>query len=99
MEIALAWIVPKVEGHEIYWHNGGTGGYRCFMGYDAKTRVGVVVLSNMSTNVGVDDIGLHLLNPAAPLAKLPALSLHKEITLDSGGAGKAMWVSMSSRPL
>jgi CubicO group peptidase (beta-lactamase class C family) len=73
-EIALAWIVPKVEGHEIYWHNGGTGGYRCFMGYDAKSRVGVVVLSNMSTNVGVDDIGMHLLNPAA--------AVHKEKTLD-----------------
>jgi serine-type D-Ala-D-Ala carboxypeptidase/endopeptidase len=81
MEIALAWIVPKMEGHEIYWHNGGTGGYRCFMGYDAKTRTGVVVLSNMSTNFGVDDIGLHLLNPSVPVAKLPALSLHKEITL------------------
>ncbi|MCU1233501.1 MAG: beta-lactamase [Candidatus Solibacter sp.] len=82
MEIGLAWIVPKAtEAHEIYWHNGGTGGYRTFMGYDAKTRVGVVVLSNMSTNVGVDDIGMHLLNPAAPLAKLPVLSAHKEIKL------------------
>jgi hypothetical protein len=37
----------------------------------------------MSTNVGVDDIGMHLLNPAAPLAKLAVLSTHKEITLDS----------------
>jgi hypothetical protein len=53
------------------------------MGYDAKSRVGVVVLSNMSSNVGVDDFGMHLLDPSAPLAKLKALSLHKEITLDS----------------
>ena len=86
MDIALAWIVPKVEDHEIYWHNGGTGGYRCFMGYDAKSRVGVVVLSNMSTNVGVDDIGMHLLNPSAPLAKLTKLmppAVHKEITLET----------------
>src|SRR5436305_1751793 len=66
-EIGLAWLVPNREGHEIYWHNGGTGGYRCFMGYDAKTRVGVVLLSNMSTNVGVDDIGLHLLDASAPI--------------------------------
>ena len=81
-EIALAWIVPKVEGHEIYWHNGGTGGYRSFIGWDAKTRVGVVVLSNMSTNAGVDDIGMHLLNPAAPLAQLKPPAVHKEITLE-----------------
>jgi CubicO group peptidase (beta-lactamase class C family) len=81
-EIALAWIVAKREGREIFWHNGGTGGYRCFMGYDPKSRVGVVVLSNMSTNIGVDDVGMHLLDPSAPLAKLSSLTTHKEITLD-----------------
>ena len=32
-----------------------------------KQRIGVVVLSNASTPVGVDDIGLHLLNPKVPL--------------------------------
>jgi CubicO group peptidase (beta-lactamase class C family) len=83
VEIALAWIAPKREGHEIYWHNGGTGGYRTFMGYDAKTRLGVVVLSNMSTQAGVDDIGMHILDPKSPLAQLKALKAHKEITLDS----------------
>jgi D-alanyl-D-alanine-carboxypeptidase/D-alanyl-D-alanine-endopeptidase len=81
MQIALAWLVPPPKDHEIYWHNGGTGGYRSFIGYDAKTRVGIVVLSNMFTNLGVDDIGMHLLNPEAPLAKLPVLGGHKEITL------------------
>ena len=81
-DIALAWIVAKRDGREIFWHNGGTGGYRCFMGYDPKSRVGVVVLSNMSTNTGVDDIGMHLLDSSAPLAKLSPLTTHKEITLD-----------------
>jgi D-alanyl-D-alanine-carboxypeptidase/D-alanyl-D-alanine-endopeptidase len=81
-DIALAWIVAKREGREIFWHNGGTGGYRCFMGYDPKSRVGVVVLSNMSTTIGVDDIGMHLLDSSAPLAKLSPLTTHKEITLD-----------------
>ena len=33
--------------------------------------MGVVVLSNSFTNQGVDDIGLHLLNPAAPLYTPP----------------------------
>jgi serine-type D-Ala-D-Ala carboxypeptidase/endopeptidase len=81
-EIALAWIVAKRDGREMFWHNGGTGGYRSFMGYDPKSRVGVVVLSNMSTGVGVDDIGMHLLDSSAPLAKLSPLTTHKEITLD-----------------
>lgn len=82
MDIAMAWLVAKKEGREIFWHNGGTGGYRCFMGYDPKSRVGVVVLSNMSTGAGVDDIGMHLLDPSAPLAKLSALTMRQEITLD-----------------
>jgi CubicO group peptidase (beta-lactamase class C family) len=81
-EIALAWIVNKREGHEIFWHNGGTGGYRCFMGFDPKSRVGVVALSNMSTTAGVDDIGMHLLDPSLPLARLSPPVAHKEISLD-----------------
>src|ERR1017187_3791864 len=61
-EVALAWIVAKKEGREIYWQNGGTGGYRSFIGFDPKSRVGVVLLSNMSTRTGMDDIGMHLLD-------------------------------------
>jgi hypothetical protein len=57
-----------------------TGGYRSFMGYDAKTRVGVVVLSNTFTNAGVDDIGMHLLDTHVPL--LPPPKEHKEIAVD-----------------
>jgi hypothetical protein len=52
------------------------------VGFDPKTRVGVVLLSNMSTATGVDDIGVHLLDRSAPLAKLTPLAVRKEITLD-----------------
>ena len=81
-EVALAWIVAKKEGREIYWHNGGTGGYRSFIGFDPKSRVGVVLLSNMSTRTGMDDIGMHLLDASAPLVTLSPLITHKEIALD-----------------
>jgi CubicO group peptidase (beta-lactamase class C family) len=68
-DVALAWMVTRREGgREIFWHDGGTGGYRCFMGYDPKSRMGVVVLSNMAFPAGVDDIGMHLLDPAFSLA-------------------------------
>jgi serine-type D-Ala-D-Ala carboxypeptidase/endopeptidase len=81
-DIALAWHVAKRERGEIFWHNGGTGGYRSFMGYDPKSREGMVVLSNMSTGAGVDDIGMHLLDSSVPLAKLPLLVSHTEIKFD-----------------
>src|SRR5207244_816816 len=48
--------------------NGGTGGYRTFIGYSPTTRVGIVALSNTSTGEGVDDIGLHLLDARFPLS-------------------------------
>jgi CubicO group peptidase (beta-lactamase class C family) len=68
IEIGLGWLIFPTDGREIAWHNGGTGGFRSFAGYDPKERIGVVVLSNAFTLAGVDDIGLHLLNPKAPLA-------------------------------
>jgi CubicO group peptidase (beta-lactamase class C family) len=71
MEIALGWHVINGGGNEIVWHNGGTGGYRSWIGFDPKNRTGVVVLANMFTNAGVDDIGLHLLVPSAPLVQPP----------------------------
>lgn len=81
MEIALGWHVFKSpSGAEIVWHNGGTGGYRSFVGFDPKKGAGVVVLSNRSTAAGVDDIGRHLLDPSLPL--LPPPKVRKEIAVD-----------------
>jgi len=83
MEIAYAWHIQTKDGNSIIWHNGGTGGYRTYMGYDPKARVGVVALTNISTPQGVDDIGRHLLNASYPLLKLDAPAEHQLITLDS----------------
>jgi serine-type D-Ala-D-Ala carboxypeptidase/endopeptidase len=80
LEIALGWHIWTINGKEIIWHNGGTGGYRSFMGFDPKTRIGVVALSNASTSAGVDDIGRHLLDPSVPLMTPP--KEHKEVRVD-----------------
>ena len=67
LAVALGWHVLTTNGKEIVWHNGGTAGYRTFIGFDQKARVGVVVLSNTGTAAGPDDIGRHLLDTALPL--------------------------------
>jgi hypothetical protein len=82
MEIAYGWHVQTKDGNSIIWHNGGTGGYRTYMAYDPKARAGVVVLSNISTAEGPDDIGRHLLNASYPLQKVKPPIERKEITLD-----------------
>ena len=88
MEIGLGWLIRQKSGSEIIWHNGGTGGYRAFAGYDPKARVGVVALTNISTPAGVDDLGFHLLDPDSkllppdsPLLQPPWES--RETTLDA----------------
>lgn len=80
LEIALGWHVLTSGEKEIVWHNGGTGGFRSFMGFDPKARIGVVALSNAMTVAGVDDIARHLLDPTSPLAKPP--SKHNEVAVD-----------------
>jgi CubicO group peptidase (beta-lactamase class C family) len=67
MEIALGWHIATSNGKSIVWHNGGTGGYRTFMGFDPDARTGVVVLTNASSPAGPDDIGRHLLDQKSPL--------------------------------
>ena len=63
-QIALAWNIYTDGPREIVWKNGSVAGFRAFLGYDAKARIGVVALINAQTVDGVDDIGLHLLDPS-----------------------------------
>ena len=43
--IGLGWIIMCPHDREIVAHDGGTGGFRAWLGYDPKERTGVVVLS------------------------------------------------------
>jgi serine-type D-Ala-D-Ala carboxypeptidase/endopeptidase len=80
LDIALGWHVWTKYGTVIVWHNGGTGGFRSFAGFVPAKKAGVVVLSN--TSFGVDDIGLHVLEPQWPaplLAPAPSGQRHDRI--------------------
>lgn len=80
LSLGLAWhILRTPQGSTITWHNGGTGGYRTFIGFDPARHAGVVVLSNSATSV--DDIGLHFVDPRVPLAPAPVKVAHTEIAL------------------
>jgi CubicO group peptidase (beta-lactamase class C family) len=53
-KVALGW---HLNPSGVVWHNGGTGGYRSFMGFDPQTKRGVVILCNSANEVdtlGVD---------------------------------------------
>ena len=80
--IGLGWLIMPVHGRAVVGHNGATGGFRSFVAYDPKERIGVVLLSNASTATGIDDIGFHLLNPNAPLADPEPPKLRTGIDID-----------------
>ncbi len=80
--IGLGWHIVDVFGSTLTWHNGGTGGYRAFIGVDEAKQRGVVILTN--STVSPDDIAFHLLEPKVPLdvpVKPPVARV--EIAVDS----------------
>jgi D-alanyl-D-alanine-carboxypeptidase/D-alanyl-D-alanine-endopeptidase len=51
VDIGLGWHISKKYGTEIVWHNGGTGGYHSFLGFDPRKKRGVVVLVNSARTI------------------------------------------------
>ena len=78
MKIGLGWIASSEFGNSLVWHNGQTGGYHSFIGFDRSKGRGVVILANSSKNI--DDIGLHLLDARFPLTAPP--KVRKEIQIN-----------------
>ncbi len=60
--IALGWHILVQDG--ILWHNGQTGGYHSFVGFDPKTQVGLVMLANSATDA-VDACGFDVVKQLA----------------------------------
>jgi serine-type D-Ala-D-Ala carboxypeptidase/endopeptidase len=83
LEVGLGWTISSVRDREIAAHDGGTGGFRSLVGYDPNERIGVVVLSNASTPIGVFDIGAHLLDPNWPLANLEPPKQRTDVAINS----------------
>lgn len=80
--VGLGWHIVDVFETTATWHNGGTAGFRTFIGMDEARHRGVIVLTNSANTP--DDIGFHLLEPKVALAAAPApVKPRKEIALDS----------------
>lgn len=81
----LGWFTEKGSQGDIIWHNGATGGYMSFAGFNPKTGKGVVVLTNSDS--GVDDIGMYLLDTDVTLKVIkPQVSFMLKQIIDKEGA-------------
>ncbi|MEL4456483.1 serine hydrolase [Lutimonas vermicola] len=86
------WFVLKPDSTtKILLHNGGTGGFISFVGYNRNTELGVVVLSN-SVNV-VDDLGINILYPTFKLNR-PERTIAYELADDIDAGNKDSIVSI-----
>lgn len=71
-QMGLGWHIDKTEGAllgvwDIIWHNGGTGGFRSYMGYDPATKRGIVVWANQSSD-DLDVLAIKLMVFAAKVS-------------------------------
>ncbi|MFK0259608.1 serine hydrolase domain-containing protein [Streptomyces sp. NPDC090445] len=83
-QIGLGWYTTRTQGRDITWHDGETGGFTSYMGFDRAGRQGVVVLSN--TNQPVDVIGRRLLG-LTPEDPEPARDLPQTVITVLGSLG------------
>lgn len=75
MKIGYGW---HIRDEHLVWHNGGTGGFRSFAGFDKTKNKAVVILTN--STAGADDLGFHLLNNQYELKELKkAISVEESI--------------------
>lgn len=61
--IGYGWFTTRHGDREVVWHNGATGGFHAYAGFERATGRGVVVLGN--TDADVAPIGLRLLGVPA----------------------------------
>ena len=69
--VGFCWMRQKSPGGDatLIWHNGGTGGYRSFLGFIPESNIGVVVLSNSAHSV--DALALSILRELERTAMEP----------------------------
>jgi CubicO group peptidase (beta-lactamase class C family) len=81
LSMALGWLVNmRNPDRPLVWHNGGTGGFHSFIGFDPSGGRAVVVLTNGTQSI--DDIGFHLLDNRNPLS--PPEPLGQGVTPEGG---------------
>jgi len=76
LSIGLGWHRVILAGDTVVFHNGGTAGFRTYIGMNVRTRAAVVMLTNSGHDN--EDLARHVLAPQLPLV---AVVKRTEITL------------------
>ena len=66
LKIGLGWHLLTVDKNQVIFHDGGTGGFLSFVGFDPAQKKGVVGLANSST-FPVNELALHVILPSTTM--------------------------------
>src|SRR6202042_2879600 len=88
-KMAINWNMVTPKGHSYLIHEGGTGGYSSFAGFDHAAKRGVVLLCDtaLTATGGLGSLGLHLLDSGIP-AGAPRLVATADAKLIDALSGK-----------
>ena len=64
LQVGLGWHIR--DG--VYWHNGGTGGFRSMLMIDPQNNKVVAAITNSGQD-DVEDLAVHLMDPAQPMRR------------------------------
>jgi CubicO group peptidase (beta-lactamase class C family) len=90
--IGYAWMT---DPGGIVWHNGGTYGFRSFLGLDSVHQRATFVVANAYLDA-VDGLGLHALNDARPLPSAPTPDVAVDPATLAGYAGRYVFADGST---
>ncbi|MEV0373148.1 serine hydrolase domain-containing protein [Streptomyces sp. NPDC050636] len=96
--IGLGWYTTRVQGREITWHDGDTGGFTSYMGFDRSSRQGVVVLSNTNQPVGAIGKRLLGLTPERPHPEHDLTQIALTVLCSAGASGPVLYVAWRRFP-
>jgi len=57
--MGLGWLISRSEGQNIWWHNGGTGGYTSILLIEPETARALILLVNANLYKEVSKIGMN----------------------------------------
>lgn len=69
--LGYGWHQMPIQNKTLYFHNGQTGGFNSFIGFDAQRERGAVILSNSPKSV--EHLGMALVQPEIPAPALTDL--------------------------
>lgn len=77
MAYGMGWVDTTFRGHHMVWHNGGIDGFHSLLTMLPEDKIGVVILSNISSGVALEAIAYAAFDSLLGLTRDPWIDRYK----------------------